>query len=94
MLILDTAEKMICPTFAPFEFTTWKLGDEDSFCDISRLMGTEDEDDGSEAVDEHKFDVNAVPEPICDDMDYGTNYGKKKTSDFWGFCVIWSRSFV
>ncbi|XP_063848247.1 condensin complex subunit 2-like [Scylla paramamosain] len=71
--VADMKGKRICPTFAPFEFTTWKLGDEDSFCDISRLRDTDDEDEDPEAVDEHKFDVNAVPEPICD-MDFDNNF--------------------
>lgn len=78
IFFIDTQQMMICPTFAPFEFTSWKLGDEDSFCDLSRLMGTDEDEDDSEAVDMHKFDVNAIPEPLCDDMDCDADdIGKK-----------------
>ncbi|XP_042893059.1 condensin complex subunit 2-like [Penaeus japonicus] len=59
----DLSQRLICPTFAPFEFTSWKVGDEDSFCDVSRLKDKEEEDD----QDAHRFDVNAVPEPLDDD---------------------------
>lgn len=59
----DLSQRLICPTFAPFEFTSWKVGDEDSFCDVSRLKDKEEEED----QDAHRFDVNAVPEPLDDD---------------------------
>lgn len=72
--LIDADQKMICPTFAPFNFTSWKLGDEDSFCDISRLMGSDEDEDDSEPADVHKFDVNAIPEPIYDDMDCDGDY--------------------
>lgn len=86
--VADMKEKTICPAFVPFEFTTWKLGDEDSFCDISRLRDTDEEDEEPEAVDEHKFDVNAVPEPICDDMDFGNNYNDDGMGDDEGDTVV------
>lgn len=83
---------MICPTFAPFEFTSWKLGDEDSFCNISKLMDISKDEDELEAVDEHKFDVNAVPEPICDDMDCDADYGlgKKNVSFCSSHCILYA----
>ncbi|KAG7172780.1 Condensin complex subunit 2-like [Homarus americanus] len=58
----DLTKKLICPTFAPFEFTSWKLGDEDSFCDTSKVMGDMD--------DNHRFDVNAIPAPIDENDDF------------------------
>ena len=78
----DLKGKTICPTFAPFEFTTWKVGDNSSFCDLSKLRTSDDEEEEEEedpgkAADDHKFDVNAVPEPICDAMDFDNNYCKE-----------------
>ena len=61
-MIPDISNKLICPTFAPFEFTSWKVGDEDSFCDVSRLKK-----DNEASDDEHAFDMNAVPEPYDDE---------------------------
>ncbi|MPC43680.1 Condensin complex subunit 2 [Portunus trituberculatus] len=72
--IADMKGKTLCPTFAPFEFTSWKVGDDASFCDLSRLWASGDEEEDPDTADEHKFDVNAVPEPICDDMDFDNNY--------------------
>lgn len=66
-LLPDLSQTVICPTFAPFEFTTWKLGD-DSSCDTSSL-----EDNVKENKPEnnsHRFDINAVPEPIDDDAEF------------------------
>uniref|UniRef100_A0A6A7FYS5 Condensin complex subunit 2 n=2 Tax=Hirondellea gigas TaxID=1518452 RepID=A0A6A7FYS5_9CRUS len=54
----DLNLKEICPSFSSFHFTSWKVGDEDSFCDSN-----EREDD-----DDHAFDVNAVPEPLVNDI--------------------------
>lgn len=66
-LLPDLSQALICPTFAPFEFTNWKLGD-DSSCDTSSI-----EDDVRGDISEnnsHRFDINAVPEPIDDEAEF------------------------
>ncbi|XP_045608820.1 condensin complex subunit 2 [Procambarus clarkii] len=76
----DLSQLMICPTFATFEFTTWKLGDEDSFCDASKLMDEKDDDQGGN--DSHRFDVNAIPAPIGnDEFDADDEYGADQMGD-------------
>lgn len=52
------AGKLISPTFASFEFTTWKLSDQDSTLG-GFSQGRHPTDD-----DEHAFDMNVTPEPI------------------------------
>lgn len=66
-LFPDLGQALICPTFASFEFTSWKLGD-DSSCDTSSF---EDGDKGNRSLNNsHRFDINAVPEPIDDDAEF------------------------
>ncbi|KAK7085251.1 hypothetical protein SK128_021788, partial [Halocaridina rubra] len=59
---LDSNNLLICPTFAEFEFTNWKIGDGDSFCENSKQHHTKEGDTS------HRFDVDAIPEPLEDDM--------------------------
>lgn len=70
---LGDLNQLICPTFASFEFTTWKVGDEDSFSETSRLMA--DDANQPEDVDIHRFDVNAIPEPLGNDVDFYADDG-------------------
>lgn len=63
----------ICPSFSSFHFTSWKVGDEDSFCGSSHAV---DEDD--DLPQEHAFDINAVPEPLDDEPNNDEYAGKSK----------------
>ncbi|KAJ9585938.1 hypothetical protein L9F63_020415, partial [Diploptera punctata] len=57
----DLQDKVICPVFSQFRFTSWSLdNDEDS--NIPQLPNIDADDDFA-------FDVNAVPEPVppCED---------------------------
>merc|ERR1712243_421793 len=54
----DMSDKLICPTFSSFEFTSWRVEDE-------TMMDDEKKED--EKKEDHAFDINAEPEPLDDE---------------------------
>ncbi|KAK4308688.1 hypothetical protein Pmani_019639 [Petrolisthes manimaculis] len=64
----DFSQALICPTFSSFEFTSWKLSDDNSISDTSCLEDTDNENRPEN--NSHRFDINAVPEPIDNDAEF------------------------
>ncbi|XP_076034678.1 non-SMC condensin I complex subunit H [Oratosquilla oratoria] len=56
----ELSEKLVCPTFAPFEFTTWKIEDEDTFLDI-------DKDEAKEQQNDYAFNVDTAANHMDDE---------------------------
>lgn len=55
----DMSDKLICPTFSSFEFTSWKVEDE--------TMNEDDDKKEDDKKEDHAFDINAEPEPLDDE---------------------------
>ncbi|XP_066958009.1 condensin complex subunit 2 isoform X2 [Macrobrachium rosenbergii] len=72
----DLREKFICPTFSQFEFTKWKVGDQDTFLDNSRM-----DHNKQEKGNDHRFDVDAVPEPLDDEPYDEEAFGMETAGD-------------
>lgn len=56
-LFKENSEKLVCPAFSTYRFTNWDSSDQSSIPDLTASQ------------EEHRFDMDAEPEPIPDDHD-------------------------